>query len=127
MKTKPVSVFNDRDTSGSASYITQGKTNPTGTVYSDPWSADTYGLHVEYTGTLTGALTQWVSDKPDPDRTSDDDWIEDSAFTPTDPAGSPGKFRDDVTNSNARWKRLKYEHSSGSGKLYAHVTGVSLG
>lgn len=122
MKTTPISIFNDSGTGGAAG-AKPGKTDPSGTVYSLPWSANVYGLHVESTGTLSGTLTCWTSDKPEPDLTDDDDWVQDTGFSPTNPAGAPVKFRDDVNNSNARWKRLKYVHGSGTGKLFGYVTG----
>lgn len=120
---QPISIFNTDDTAGSANTKREGvAVTGTNTYYSEPWSPDTYGAQVQWTGTPTGTLTQWCSDKPNPDRTSDADWVQDTAFAPTNPAGAAGKFRDDVTNSNARWKRYKYVNASGSGTLFGYVT-----
>lgn len=83
--------------------------------------ADGYGLHVQYTGTPTGTLTLWMSDKPLPSETDDADWVQDTGFSPTNPAGAAGKFRDDTSNAKAGWKRLKYVNASGSGTLFAWV------
>ncbi len=100
-------------------------TNPSGTSYSMPWSgrlADGYGLHVNYTGTLTGTFTLWMSDKQKPSLADDTDWVQDTGFAPTNPAGSAGKFRDDTSNAKSEWKRLKYVQSSGSGTITAYVS-----
>ena len=105
--------------------VVPGITNPAGTNYSWPWSgrlADGYGLHVNCTGTLTGTFTLWMSDKQKPDLSSDTDWVQDTGFTPTNPAGGVAKFRDDGGNAKSEWKRLKYVHASGSGTITAFVS-----
>lgn len=123
MKTTPQSIFNTAGT-GSAADILEG-ISPTGTntYFSQPWSAPTYGLQIVSTGTLTGTLTLWMSDKVNPDRTAVTDWVQDSGFSPTNPAGSAVNFRDDVTNANARWKMIRYVNASGTGTLKGFVTG----
>lgn len=105
--------------------IVPGVTNPSGTIYSAPWSgrlADGYGLMVNYTGTLTGTFTLWMSDKLKPSLADDTDWVQDTAFAPTNPAGGAGKFRDDTSNAKSAWKRLKYVQSSGTGVITAYVS-----
>lgn len=97
----------------------------TTTYYSKMWSgrnADGYGLHVQWTGTPTGTLTLWMSDKANPSEADDSDWVQDTTFSPTNPAGSGSKFRDDAANARAYRKRLKYVNASGSGVLYGYVT-----
>lgn len=119
------SVFNNGSTTDANAPAPEGKVNPTGTVYSSMWSGyfrDGYGLHVQYTGTLTGTLTLWMSDKRNPSEADDSDWVQDTTFSPTNPAGAAGKFRDDGGNAKALRKRLKYVHSSGAGTLFGYVT-----
>ncbi len=123
-------VFTERSTSDSNAPAKPGvAVSSTNTYYSDPVSArlghlngDGYGAHFWWTGTPTGTLTCWISDKEQPDRTSDADWVQDSGFSPTNPAGSASAFHDDVENTRARWKRFKYVNASGSGVLYCVVT-----
>lgn len=97
----------------------------TSTFYSFTWSgedADGYGLTVFYTGTPTGTFTLWGTDKPFADETTDNDWVQDTGFSPTNPAGAAGKFRDDGGNAKAYRKRLKYVNASGTGTIEAYVT-----
>lgn len=105
--------------------MVEGLLNPTGTKYSAMWSGlnhDGYGLHVQTTGTLTGAFTLWVSDKKAPSEADDSDWVQDTAFVPVNPAGSTTKFRDDTGNAKGMHKRLKYVHTSGAGTIFAYVS-----
>lgn len=116
-------------------YVTQAGNDPTlegvaasstNTYYSRIWGGlgnqDGYGLHVVTDGTLTGTWTLWMSDKRDPVLTSDADWVQDTGFSPTNPAGAASKFRDDTSTAKARWKRLKYVNASGTGNIFAYVT-----
>lgn len=91
------------------------------TKFTSQWS-DVFGMMVQWSGTPTGTLTLWASDKEMPSETDDADWVQDTTFSPTNPAGSAGKFRDNVANGVARWWRLKYVNASGSGTLLAYVT-----
>lgn len=103
----------------------EGLINPSGTKYSAMWTGlmrDGYGLHVETTGTLTGTFTLWMSDKKAPNEANDNDWVQDTAFAPSNPAGSAVKFRDDTGNAKAMHKRLKYVHGSGAGTILAYVS-----
>jgi hypothetical protein len=63
-----------------------------------------------------------MSDKPNPDQTNDNDWVQDTGFAPTNPAGSAGKMRDDTGNAKAYRKRIKYVNASGTGLLTGFVT-----
>ena len=95
------------------------------TFYSSMWTgnrSDGYALSVFWTGTPTGTFTLWMTDKEHPDETNDNDWVQDTSFTPTNPAGSAGKFRDDAGNAKAYRKRLKYVNASGTGTVTAYVT-----
>lgn len=97
----------------------------TNTVYSDVWTglaADGYGLTLTWTGTPTGTFTLWMTDKPNPSLADDSDWTQDVTFTPTNPAGSAGKFRDDASNAKAWRKRIKYVNASGTGTLTGFVS-----
>lgn len=100
------------------------------TYYSAPISGnktDGMGLHLQWTGTPTGTFTLWMSDKPHPSLTDDADWVQDTGFSPTNPAGSASKMRDDTSNAKAKWKRVKYVNSGGSGVLYGWATTARLG
>lgn len=120
------SIFNTRSATDSAAPIQTGYLNPpVATIYSDIWAGthrDGYGLHIAYTGTLTGTLTLWMSDKPFPSVADDTDWVQDTAFSPTNPAGAAGKFRDDTGNAKSMHKRLKYVGASGAGTLFGWVS-----
>lgn len=97
----------------------------TNTYYSDPWGApgaDGHSIQVVYSGTPTGTFTLWYSNKNNPDRASDTDWVQDSSFAPTNPAGAGGKFGDNAANFKANLKRLKYVNASGTGTIEAYVT-----
>lgn len=91
------------------------------TKFSGHWS-DVFALMIQWTGTLAGTLTLWATDKEQPDETSDNDWVQDTTFSPTNPAGSAGKFRDNVANGVARWWRIKYVNTSGAGSLFCYAT-----
>lgn len=78
-------------------------------------------IHVRWTGTPTGTLTLWYTNKRDPDFTTDTDWDQDTSSTLANPAGSAdGTFMDSM-NTNARWRRLKYVNASGSGFLTGEI------
>ena len=96
----------------------------TNTYYSTKWTAqwsDVWAMMITWSGTPTGTLTLWASDKEAPSEADDTDWVQDTTFSPTNPAGSAGKFRDNVANGAARWWRLKYVNSSGSGTLVCDI------
>lgn len=97
----------------------------TSTYYSLAWSSE-YGtkgsVGIFWTGTPTGALTLWFSDKAKPSLTDDTDWHQDTSESFTDPAGSASKTGDNWSNANAKWWRLKYVNAGGSGVLSAFIT-----
>jgi hypothetical protein len=97
-----------------------GVTNPTGTVYSEKTFVgddNHISLVVRTTGTLTGTLSLWYSNKMEPDVSSDTDWDQDTAIVLTQPAGSATVQRLEVGNLGARFARVKYVHTSGTGVL----------
>lgn len=97
----------------------------TNTYYSHPWGAagaDGQSFQLHWTGTPTGVFTLWYSNKPHPSLTNDNDWIEDTDFSPTNPAGSASKMGDNAANMKANLKRVKYVNASGSGVLTGDVT-----
>lgn len=122
----PSSIYNTRSgTDANAPVLVGTAVSGTGPFYSDIWTgedADGYSLSVFYTGTPTGTFTLWFTDKPNPDQTNDNDWIQDTAFSPTNPAGAGGKFGDPAGNFKSYRKRLKYVNASGSGTVTAYVT-----
>src|SRR5688572_15686365 len=61
--------------------------------------SDGMGIHLQWTGTPTGTFTLWMSDKAKPSLADDADWVEDTSFSPSNPAGSPSKMRDDTANA----------------------------
>lgn len=123
----PYSVYNTRSgTDANAPVLVGFAVSGTPTVYSDMWSgesSDGYALTIFTTGTLTGTWTLWMTDKINPDTgANDNDWVQDTSFSPTNPAGAASKFRDDGGNTKAYRKRLKYVNASGSGNISAFVT-----
>lgn len=124
------SIYTTAD-SGAAGRSADGvAVSGTTTYYSAPISgkqADGMGLHLQWTGTPTGTFTLWMSDKPHPSLADDADWVQDTGFSPTNPAGSASKMRDDTANAKAKWKRVKYVNASGTGVLYGWATTARLG
>ena len=122
----PVSVYNTRSLTDANAPVVEGTAvSSTNVAYSDMWTgsdADGYSLSVFYTGTPTGTFTLWFTDKRLPDPSNDNDWIQDTSFSPTNPAGAAGKFGDPAGNFKSYRKRLKYVNVSGSGNVFAYVT-----
>lgn len=81
-------------------------------------------VQLEWSGTPTGVFTLWYSNKMHPSLADDTDWIEDTDFAPTNPAGSASKMGDNSTIIPANLKRIKYVHASGAGTLKGWVTVV---
>lgn len=95
------------------------------TYYSSKLTGDMgsyISLMLQWTGNPTGTLTLWSTNKTTPDETTDNDWVQDTTFSPTNPAGSAGKFMDFVGNSAAKFWRIKYVNSGGSGTLFCYAT-----
>lgn len=121
----PYKLFVTTASGDSAAPTTDGKAvSSTTTYYSKVWSGNdssVYDLQVRWTGTPTGTLTLQVSDKPNPDESTDTDWVTTTEAAMTNPAGAGSSFRVTADKSPGK-KRLKYVNSSGSGVLYAYVT-----
>lgn len=121
----PIKLFVTTTSGDSGAPATSGKSvSGTSTYYSKMWSgldATAYDLQVSWTGTPTGTLTLQVSNKPNPDETSDTDWVASTEVSLTNPAGSATGFRVAATGSPAFRKRLKYVNASGTGVLSGWV------
>lgn len=121
---QPYKLYVTTNASDSAAPTTNGKAvSGTSTYYSKMFGGDNsvaYDLQVVWTGTPTGTLTLQVSDKPNPDETSDTDWVTTTETTMTNPAGSASSFRVAKDASPGK-KRLKYVNASGTGTLYAYA------
>lgn len=78
-------------------------------------------IHLRWTGTPTGTFTVWYSNKRNPDLTTDADWVSDVSETLTNPAGAASSTFMDTTNTNARWRRVKYVNASGAGFLTGEI------
>jgi hypothetical protein len=83
-------------------------------------------MHVEMTGTPTGVFTLWYSNKLKPNMVQDlaahdGDWVQDTAFTPINPAAGTTKFFIPIGNVVAKHTRLKYVNSASTGNLAAWV------
>lgn len=122
----PYKLFVTASGTDSAAPVSEGvAVSGTNTYYSKVFGgahSDGQSLQLEWTGTPTGTFTLWMSDKPNPDETDDDDWIQDTDFTPTNPAGSAGKMGDPAGNMKSNLKRIRYVNASGSGTLKGWVT-----
>lgn len=122
----PFSIFNTRSaTDPGAPDRPFIAVSGTPTIYSEVWpgnDSDGYALTILTSGTLTGAFTLWMTDKPNPNLANDNDWVQDTTFVPVNPAGAATKSRDDAGNAKANRKRLKYIGASGTGNLEGYVT-----
>lgn len=122
----PYSIFNTRSLTDPNLPVRDSVTiSGAVTTYSDMWSGesgDGYGLTLGTTGTLTGTFTLWMTDNPFPRLDSDQDWVQDTAFTPTNPAGAGVLFRDDAANAKAYRKRIKFVSTAGTGTVQGRVT-----
>lgn len=120
------SIFNTTPTGDSAAGPSEGvAVAAAATHYSAVWSgsgSDGQAIQLEWTGTPVGVFTLWWSSKMHPVLTSDADWIEDTDFSPTNPAGSASKMGDNAAVMKGNVKRIKYVHASGSGTLKGWVT-----
>jgi hypothetical protein len=129
--TAPISLFNTVSTTDAGAPVQAGvAVSGTTTYYSQEFSganSSGAGLHIYWTGTPTGTLTFWMSDLPWADETNDNDWVLDTGFVPTNPAGAAGKFRDDFSNARAYRKRLKYVNASGTGTLFGYASVPQVG
>lgn len=120
-----VSLFETRDQTAAAAQSEGVAVSGANTYYSIPISASHaafFGLQLVWSGTPTGTFTLWATDKNQPSLADDTDWVQDTTFSPTNPAGSASKMRDNVGNGVARFWRIKYVNSGGSGTLKGYAT-----
>lgn len=111
-------LFVDRTVDGFPTY--SKAVSSTNTYYSNVMSPNddgVLGFEIRSTGTAAGTLTLWYSNDPEPSVADDTDWIQDTSWSPTNPAGSATKTLYTVTGVKARRARVKYVNSSGSGTL----------
>ena len=96
----------------------------TNTYYSTPVSPRLEGISVQLraSGTMTGTWSLWKTNKPDPDLTSDDDWIA-IADSLTDPSGSDVDVGEEFGNLRCYLFRVKYVNESGAGTIYGWAVG----
>jgi hypothetical protein len=91
-----------------------------GTQYSSVMQArdgEAISVHLEWTGTPTATLTLWYSNKPNPSAANDNDWVQDTTFSPTNPAGSASKGFYTIGNLVALHVRIKCVLGAGAGTL----------
>ena len=97
----------------------------TNTYYSDAINIDGEAVswHFVWTGTPTGTFTLWYSNKPDASAADDTDWVQDTGFPASNPAGSASKAFIQVAGAAGLRVRLKYVNASGSGtiKCWAYI------
>jgi hypothetical protein len=84
--------------------------------------------HFEWSGTPTGTLTLWGTNKDlqgvQADAAADTDWVQITSFAPTNPAGSASKYGDTSSMAHFRFLRFKYVNSGGTGVLSCDVEHV---
>lgn len=101
----------------------------TSTYYSTPFSADNgrpVSLHLVWTSTPTGTFTLWYSNKPNPSLADDTDWVQDTTWSPTNPAGSASKAFYTIGNLTAVRCRVKYVNASSSGTIIGWAANAVL-
>lgn len=117
---KNFSLFNTTSATDANAPMTRGvAVSSTNTYYSAKASGSwELSFQLSWTGTPTGAITVWGSDKDQPDESSDADWFAITASpAPANPAGGASSTHGEVNDVNCKWKRLKYVNASGSGTL----------
>lgn len=97
----------------------------TNTYYSDRWSmlkGSIMSIHLiaEQTSALVGTWTLCQSNKPNADPSSDTDWEQNTDVTFTAVSGDTSQFLN-IGNAGARWYRLKYVNTSGTGTIDAYI------
>lgn len=123
------SLYNTREIPPATPFKIPGVVvSSTSTFYSDAMGprGPSFGYHFEWTGTPTGTISLWRSNKTQPDPTTDNDWVQVTTFTPTNPAGAPSKFGDEINFTNFRLYRFKYVNASGTGTLFCFTSSVSI-
>lgn len=97
------------------------------TAYSAPTDVSRCGdsgYQLAWTGTPTGVFTVQVSNRDRPVLTSDAEWSTLALAIPiVQPAGSAGADYVDLALMPFHWVRLKYVNASGTGVVFAYVSG----
>lgn len=98
----------------------------TSTIYSERISCkqgSMLSLHIsntETSATVTGTITLWQSNKPDPDPDSVTDWIQNTDVTFTAVSGAGSEFIN-IGNAAARFYMVRYVNATGAGVLSCWV------
>jgi len=98
----------------------------TNTIYSERISmkqGSMFSLHIintETTATVTGTITLWQSNLPDPNPDSVTDWVENTDVTFTGVSGAGSQFIN-AGNSAARFYMVRYVNGTGAGVLSCWV------
>lgn len=120
--------------SGGKIYDAVTTDDSSGAVYSDAFmvaKGEVLSMHIELdddSTTYAGTIQLWASNKPNPDESSDSDWVEmvaahgwdgfpGLAGTPNFTASGDQKDFVDLSGSGALWYRLEVTRSAGSGTL----------
>lgn len=75
-------------------------------------------FQVKWTGTVNGTLNVQQSDIDDPDESfGSTDWKTMTPTFPNQPAGSPGSTDEDFYEAGARWIRVIFTFTSGTGNM----------
>lgn len=124
------------DGTGDAEPSTQARpeTLTAGQVYRrrflGPKAGGRYSLHVlvDTQGGASSAATVWYSNLPDPDLTSDNDWVQDSVVGTIDLSAAGGVFKS-VANEDPEWVMVKAAPlvSNAAIRVFARVEGTTHG
>lgn len=95
------------------------------------YQTSVFSLHIEYGSSgsdLEAAATFWVSNKEDPDETSDADWVQNTDLTFTNiAAAASAKEEHTVGNAAHKWYRIKLARTAGSGTASVWVHSSPMG
>lgn len=75
------------------------------------------GFQLIWTGVPTGVFTLWYSDVEQPNEANDNDWVPDTSWVPTNPAGAASKGKYVISGIRTKWVRIKYAHTGGVGVM----------
>jgi hypothetical protein len=108
---------------GVAGNITKSSVTASGTQYSAkvPVRNGAGGWTLETSGTVAGTPTLWYSDHERPNEANDTDWVQDTGWAPTVPAGAATKVKYSFEGQKTRWFRIKFVTSGGSGELFGRA------
>lgn len=109
-------VYKNTETKGGTLAVSD-----TSTYYSDAITVDGEAVswHIVWAGTPNGTFTLWYSNKPDAAVATDTDWVQDTSFPATAPAGSASKVFISASQTTALRARLKYVNASSTGTIEA--------